>query len=147
MMIMWHTSSFLLIDILRLCEIFNILLECLIITAGLFDELSILGSSLLQIFDLLVQLDERIQFWDLCNFVPDLFSLALFLEVSLFSVCFARHRIIYNLYIEWTVPHNHIEIYHHHITSHHHIILSFALLGYLWSIIFYLCNHIKSINS
>lgn len=51
---MFSKSSLLLIGILSLGEILYILLEGLIIGTGLFDELSILGSSFLQIFDLLM---------------------------------------------------------------------------------------------
>jgi hypothetical protein len=51
-------SPLLLIGILRLGEVLDILLEGLVIGAGLFDELSVLGSPLLQILDLLVQLHE-----------------------------------------------------------------------------------------
>ena len=75
---MWCLSTFFLIGILGLRKILDILFECLVVAAGLFDELPILGSSFLQVFDLLVQLQQRAQLWDLWDFIPDLLSLSLF---------------------------------------------------------------------
>ena len=80
-------------------KILDILFEGLIVAACLLDELPILCPTFLQILDLVVQLQQRAQLGDLGDLRPNLFGLSLFLEIGLFAVCLARHRIIYNLYV------------------------------------------------
>lgn len=86
-------SAFLFIDILCLREVLDVLLEGLIVTAGLLNKLSILRSAFLQVFYFFMELEERTQLRHFSNFVPYFLCLLFLLEICLFSIGLARHRI------------------------------------------------------
>lgn len=61
----WYGSSLLLVYVLSLGKILNVLPQGLVIGTGLFDELMVLLPSLFEILDLVVEVEEWSQFWDL----------------------------------------------------------------------------------
>lgn len=75
-------------------EVFDALLQCLVVVTGFLDIIPVLRSSFLQILDLLMEVDERAKLWDLRYFTPNLFCLFFLFEVGLFSVRFTGHRSI-----------------------------------------------------
>lgn len=76
---------------MSLREVLDALLQCLVIVTGFLDIVAVLRSSLLQILDLFVEVDERTELRDLRNFIPNLFCLFFLFEVGLFLVGFAGH--------------------------------------------------------